>query len=1001
MTEDVIKLLESSLSSDQMVQAEVYEKFLSLYKDIDFIILLFQIFNSHDSEIIRKVAVIQIKNICRHINFMSDDFSDEFKMQLKTLLLESLSNSKDISNSIILSDAANYILKYLKSNLIFWEEYALFSFNLLNNEETAVLGLIIWTEICSSVPDEFNAKNCMIFYSKFCQFLKSSVPSLRRHALDFFYSFLGYIDLDFLQENADLVDLIKNEIHISVNQVEEPEEPMSACILATKLINDVRVFQSNLVDILSFVTKLVKDSKVPLKYRESLQTLINIGPQIIPTELFLDVYEEYLEVSLQLSIQVIETNEIPVFVTEFVHYTMSHSQIASKIIKKIFELILEGINSSDISIISGAVYALIGVPELGDEYLFDFQHNLIEVIKFCFQNRELTEVCCNLIDEISAKRSDILSEYSDQISAELFSAITNTSLDCTLQTLNRFLYNIDVYPSNYAVIVKGLIELISTVDRVYYPMLISCITSAVSKVENDSETCYTFVVSSLSPLFRSEADIRGNMFELFSILVRWYPNMILGDIKEILEMVATCFTEDDCFLFMNIAVCLSNFAQNIPNVFKNDNFCQSILSKFLELINAFIQSEINNEIEDDEYDDNPRVLMIRNVLECYASILNEVKELSHNIPEFIDKLKYFITKSSFIQGSALKSLFLLTDIFVDISFDTSDILETILDEIPKAGTSELGAYFYLAISGLYISLYKSLTDELSHKSFTLFIESLNLEYPCTLAYDSPDGARVFDSNVEDNLFLALRQFIYSIGAQIRLRDDPSVYQLLNSLIEVLVNLRNSSRNKTKSYSLHTTSVILEINPNASVPDGFIQFILSCLDTNDGECKNILLSTLNVLARARPTIFTQNIIKDMIKFVEDIWETQDDKLPYFASAVTLWWTLIQISKKPITEEVREVIESWTTDVDDDDIPYTASFISYVIRSDASALELIIPNAVNVLASGVWLTRLVEVEILTLLAQTVSQNVSEDDLFDLLCGNQHYINNVRKNIDTCLK
>ena len=973
-------------------------------KDINSIFVFFEVLQNNPNNEIKKAAAVQIMQMIRK-NQLYENENLELVERIKSVFMECLTSEALHECLLFVAHAADELLLQKPQ---MWEAYVELCMHFISEDATILIGFEIFSEICQSLGEEFNNEHFQFIIQRFSEALSSENSEIRDAALKLMFVFSQNVNPELFTEQSGIIDLLVNEARNSLSlDVSQKNEATHAFDLLSHLTQiNIPLFDENQSVFYELAVEIAETKEIPIEMRSVVQQLLVVTPLYVGED---DVEEQFpaiVSTCLDFFQELYNAGEDIQYMALVIDTIMRTGYITTDIIQSLMETASEAVTGGDTSQLYVILMALSGVPAYGGEELTEVaSEDILELIGTCINSdsSDIFQMARALTDEI-AKYAHSL--YNDSLDALVELYIDHIGEERAIETLSLVLSNADYPYSQYQSLIQELVNLIGQSEDTAYSSIIFCISSALSKVENDQEM-YELVSPALAQLLETtDEDLKCAIFECFSSLIRLAPLKAAEEIEQLMTVLIQSFSEYNDKLNENIALCISQIAKSLPNSIKP--FVGNILPAFDTLMNKPLpgsteaqeiketkkdqgeeedQGEAADEDDEDE-DEDPTTLMIAAVIKSYSTIINEIAtDIADSIPPFIEKLVSFIEGPTKIQMHAVKAVFLLYDGLAAISYDESHLYTVLIDMLQNCTELSIASELFLSIGGLFISYGPSMSDENIESALNIFQGAFNGEL--SVLYS---GNTYIDPDVYSSLFFALRMFIFSLGEKL-----PSV---ADKIVEFLSPHTSGNKKVFVGYVLHSLAAVVYTHPAIEeIPEIISQQCFKELNKSKlPEYNNLLLSAINMLVSAKSSVFTQDQVQKLLSYVNStISGTTRNGDLMIETCVTLWCSIVvHYGLTPAPQELATILGMLPPPVDDDDIPFVATFFVYAMQHFGDVFAEHIPQiGINVLASGTWLIRIINPEILAQITAVIREIPDEEKLM-LLKGNQHSLNQVMFNI-----
>lgn len=964
---------------------------LEFQKHPENIFPLFQILQTNSNPLIKEQTAVFIRQMIVKTDLYGEDASPVYAEQLKLLFFETI-QSPTIGNALrqVLFGANEVLFQ----GPDVWDEYIQFVLNLISADDKITLGFEIFSEITTFIPEQINNEQFALIISRIDACLESEDSNLRIAAMKLLFSYAENVDPEAFSTKEDiaekLVIVAKNSVTTYANEV---EANIAFNLLHHLLTIEIPLFQNLQTQICVSILEIAAAKEISAELRACTNPILIITPKFFTEEDVEQLTDLTIHTSLDLCIELNAAGQDISFLPFVFDSIIGNGYQTDEIIQTLISSCQSSIQSGDKNQLYVIITALIGCIAEGSEFLANHSQELFEIIVTCLDDEDMFEIACIFISEASV-RPEVLAENFEQYVDSLSQKVP---LGRSLESLDKILFtSLTTYP-DLEKLLSFLVEQFDGENPQLFSSVMSCITSAISKVKSDSGLYESLVPVLVQYMEVEDEDLRGKIFECFSYLVRIAPSKAAAQSEALLSVLINSFSQTNNNLNEYIAICIDALAKNIPVSLLPH--AASLSQSFVEILNRPLPRSIEEEaakqkLKDEEEavdeqepedtddandEDDPHVRMVSKVLTAYASLVNELNaELHEIIPSFVEILTKFIDGPAKIQAHAFKALFYSIDALASLEgFNPGQLFESTIRKIQSSGDPTIVVEAYYALGGLFIAFGSMMNEAMLKECIDLYAQIF---------------ADQIDQGIENALFFSLRQLIFSVG-----RERLNV--IGQPILEILTGqLGAKKKTLIHYYIIHTLAALVFALPDNQAAEVIVPSATNMLGTTKQiDMKNILFSSLNMLIAARSDLFNAKEINKIKNDAEKIINDKNMDDMFQTTAATVWCTISRVKNQQLNERVLAEVIKKMPPVDDDDIPFAAFFINFIAQTHGPdfVLNHFAGTAVNTLASGTWLTNIIGHEILSVIASIVAR-IPEENIVEILEGNQHAFRTVMKNM-----
>jgi hypothetical protein len=208
---------------------------------------------------------------------------------------------------------------------------------------------------------------------------------------------------------------------------------------------------------------------------------------------------------------------------------------------------------------------------------------------------------------------------------------------------------------------------------------------------------------------------------------------------------------------------------------------------------------------------------------------------------------------------------------------------------------------------------------------------------------------------------------------------------------MLEDFVGSRKKRLKAYAVHTLCVASLVAPEAATPAADL---LQQMMGADDQFRHLALNGFAYLLTANPAALNEQQLGALRAAVAEAVRGDNSDIAQIAAA--LWCVIAVATGEADQEDLGLVLPMLPPPVDDDDIPFVGRFLSFAMPIWAGPVG---PHAariaVNVMASGEWLVRLIPQEAIIALCAIVGE-FPDDDVLAILKWNYCHFAQLQKNL-----
>ena len=957
---------------------------------------LFGIISNPCDEFLRCAVALGLRQM-----FRRGCFEEAQVPHVKTALVDVLSSQDSEYTRRLLGDTAIEFIK--KTKFFEWPEFYELCLAMLGDAKTVETGLFLWIGIIEILPE----MGILQYFEQLIECIVGAISNgtvaCRVYAVQLFDMLTARVSHKVFDDCVQIPELF---LRVATSILSDPSksEDIESCrweasvlfeCVAAQLINEMEVFLKYGEPFVKFALDLTVSPADP-SLRATCQSILAVAPQIFP-DLVMDQLPIFLNAVLQLGVALCEQDrengEIQ-FVGTFADSIATNTESAGQLLELLLTFAGQAVEKKSAAALQVAVIALAACLGSARDEIEEAGEDVVLLVMQAMQlDKDLFDAGCAFLLEASSVCPEIMACMFDEIVDILFKHISEAR---ALQTLDFVMYSVEMAPSNYKEVLSALTGLLNHCSPDKYDSLISCMTSAISSVDDVDNDMYTSMRGILTHLLQSDAAARAKVFECFGFLAKIAPQAIQGDLPELMKVLFSSFSTEDANMNENIAMCITNVARVLPLAVQP--FVSQIVPAFLQLLETEIPSSYDAEEEDENETDTA---VGTDVVTMQAAVVNAVATLISELPQEMTPWaeKCVVVISTFLnkprialQTAGAKSILLMSEGLRALNFQGAQtIFSAVVESLLDANDVKLASELLVALGSILVNFGSSLSSDDIEKCLELFEQCFSRKIEILYMGKS------LSPEILDSLFFACRMFIFGLG--------ENFVHVADRFLEFLRPHMNSKKRTVQAYVVHTLGAIILTCPACgSYCSMACQLAMRCMNDKSNTVRNVLLAGMNYIVVANKDALPGDVVSALRQVVHGVLSKQktpnSDAEMIFGTAATLWCSLCIAfgpQGKNFMNELNKVLECLPPVIDDDDMPFTAQFLYHALQQWPDAVT---PHAkrilVNVFASGEWCLNLAPREVLATLAGLV-QEIPEAEVMELLKWNQHHLLQLKKNIE----
>lgn len=989
-------LLDAALHGTQEQINSATEALLRAYEEVNTILDLLIVMQHHENEQIRHQSAIAVRRLV-----IFHDINAEFMIMIRPTLLNLLQTEPNIAIKRAIGDIAVELIK--EKTIEPWNDFFNTLLAFFQNAELLPVSLYIWSNAALLLNEDELTPFINPLLNVVIQILTNQEGPIVE-AINLFDILAGPIDEETFNEYPTLPQILLTEAQNAVTVRGDSCEVFTIFGSLSHLVfNDFAPLYTISHELVDLILNVTVHEEIDVNLKSACQNFMAATARLDP-EYVSDQLPFFMNASLNLAVQLIalyRDADIE-FIVTFIDSYLLNTEIPEQIVSFVINFAMGAINHKNIAQIQVGLIAIAALFDKASDEILDHEDAVMNIAGVGLEDTDpyIFDAACSLLIQAAENSPLIYTSCFDDVLKLLFNRLDEPR---ALSTLESLMFNAEVPPQLYREILTTLTNLLSTSAEEMYEPIVSCMTSAISKVEDVNNEIYEEMKSILAQLLTAESGIRAKVFELIGYLTKIAPHSIHGDMQDIMTHLYQSISENDDNINESIAMCIKNIAKVLPLD------VQPYVENFVPQLIEMLKKEVKHSDEEDVEEEDDEMLRISSSVgsteKMQASALNclttLITELSQNMVPYVDNcveavVQYLDSNDPWLQTSAAQSILLMNDGLLALQYNCTSLFNSVIENINKTTDIEAINELYVALGGLFICWPQLFNDaEIVQSVLTLYEYSFCLD---------PKGKRIatlycqpkeFDPSILDSLFFSIRMLIQSVGT--------SFEQIAEQFVGFLSPHLSSKKNQTKAYIIHTYSVIYYTCPSlTNLGKTVATNALKIMPKQSNSTKNVLLSALNFLVNTNISLLTTSQINQIRTHATSIVKSrasgQNESDMIVGTATTLLCSIIMEKQetRTKTDDLNTLLTLLPPEIDDDDIPFAAKFIVYASNTWP---ELTNPHlkriTINIFASSICYIRLIPNEILAALS-TVFNDVNPEELESLLKWNQHYVLQVQSTI-----
>ena len=930
--------------------------------------------------------------------FRRGSFDESQLPHVKTALVDAIRREDSEYVRRLLGDTAIEFLR--KTSRFDWPEFYELVAAMLGEAKTVETGLFLWIGIAEVVPEMGILQYFERLVEAVVAAMSGATVESRVYAIQLFDMLASKVSSKLFDDYTQIPELFLSEAAAVVSK-RVSEEGLANCqreagalfeCVAAQLTNEMGVFMKYGEPFVKLALDLTLSDADP-SLRAACQGILAVAPQIFP-DLVTDQLPYFLNSVLQLAVVICEQDrsggEIQ-FVGTFTDSVASNTEAGIDLLQLLMTFASQAFEKKSGAALQVAIIALAAcLSSTRDEMAEDSDQVMMLVVQAMQLDKDLFDAGCAFLLEASSVCPDIMLCCFNDIVGLLFKHISESR---ALQTLDFVMYSVDVAPDNYKELLAALTTLLNHCSKDRYDCIVSCMTSAISSVDEVNNDIYANLRGVLTGLLQSDSAARAKVFEFFGFMAKIAPQAIQTDMPELMKVLFSSLSDEDANMNENIAVCITNVAKVLPLAVQP--FVSQILPPFLQILEKEVPSL--NTTEEEEEDESSIGTVVAGM---QAAVLNTIATLITELPQdmapFAEQCVTVISKfldkpQTSLQTAAAKSILLMNDGLRALNFQGAQgLFSSIVESIHDVSDVKLAGELFFALGSVLVTFGNAFSAEEIEKCMELFGQCFSGKIEVLYS------GKALAVDILDSLFFAVRMFIFGLG--------ENFVHVAERFLEFLRPHVNSKKRTTQAYIIHTLGAISLICPACNQCAKLaIEMCSKCLTKKTNSVQNVILAGMNYIVISNKDMIPAQTLSQLRQIVQGvIAESASDSAEcemIVGTAATLWCSLAMTcgpQGKNFINDLNTVLALLPPVIDDDDMPFTAQFLCHALQQWPDAVRPHMKRIlVNIFASGEWCLKLAPRDAMSTLASLIQQ-IPEPELLELVKWNQHHLLQITKNI-----
>ena len=943
---------------------------LEIYSNLDNLPAIFALNQQTEDSYVRNQTIIGIKNIIRP-HLKAHDLPEELLNFIKTSIVQGLQMEIGEESKQWYCIIAGLIVDYIGASQ--YPEIIELATSFVQDELQLQTGLLLWTQICSSLnPEDVNA-HMETFIQIIVAILNGENGNFRILAMQLFQNVVDRSNnYESLANSEELQLALQNAYDRVINsECTENERLQVIGTLADILRTD------DTFDVINPSFKQLYHITMNAIFNQELPTLTRLDTldffnQVIAAkpDSAESILEEIIQAIVPLTVDqcTIEGRENfePHFSDTTLQILAGDDAVADDLIATILGYAQETIESDPENFTQIQVLIQFFDPLAAGarERILPYEPDITPVFHAALTNGDecLISATCLTLQAIA---DECPSFFYPQFGSYVEIIIQLYEQEQGLPTLEKLLSIAESPIANTTEICGNLMSIPSQSSDVSLNAVIQCISACLSNSNqaNADPDLYPAIKEFLLACLESDPETNETVYECFSNCCQIAPQLVLADLEYLFESMAQLINEETLQYIGSVCRAIGNFSHFFP-ISTAPYVAQCAQAMIPFLVNDTKQTNALSKDEEISNEETKEISLQGSIMLCLSTFASSAPEAAGEFIEpLINLINEWVTSS---KDEDENKVCFAADCISEIAsglrvldIDPLPLLNHLLSALQSPTDVDITNNLFTAFANLLVQIAEKINEETINKIFTFFCNVLSGE---NQDFSSQEGQ--IDMDLQDGFFFALKSFIVS-GLITKVDPSPLIESLLSKL---------SQQNDPNLSALSVLALSRFAYINAAGTDEIaqqcIQSIITLLNQDEipvtVDIKNRFYSALSYLSLAHFTVFEQELVENLASHLsQDLTDEESEKTIKLNSALAI----ISIAANGVdivSETLNTAIALMPPDYDEED---AALYSRAALALNATRPDLLPLAAVQTLASQDWVLNLIPQEMIPPLVETV--------------------------------